>query len=375
MAPKIQGALENKQPASALGGDLGIEAKSAGNHGGGPTIPEMFKNPQSAVYSLPLAGRLTTATSFKHSLDLVECGDYNGKLVPSVNSNIPSQISADGNGCLDMNESSGDLTLTGLCVSAPSSICEGSLTMSGEGVCRITQGPSSPGITAQAQDFENLRCDVRAAPAHFLISKGSQCLDKTHEATCNNRVGKDGCSGQGDVGEKMFSLSDQSRDSDNSLIDSETYNSFIAPSISTMGRSVIKCQEGLTEEDFSTVNPDKTSEKRKKKKIVSSVRAMPWDYTGTQQLQHNQDDVCEGPGDDVIDGVGEGAPSSLHLIYQTMMAQNKQTQGDNKKACVATKQLQVAVSKIAKTCSEIGESIAIIETQACVLEAELGTVA
>ncbi|KAJ1118917.1 hypothetical protein NDU88_007104 [Pleurodeles waltl] len=142
-----------------------------------------------------------------------------------------------------------------------------------------------------------------------------------------------------------------------------------------MGWTVIKCQKGLTGEDFSTVNPDKTSEKRKKNKSVSRARAMFWDYTGTQQLQHNPDNVFEGPADPVPGSVGDGAPHSLHLIYQTMITQHKQIQGDNKKARVATKQLQVAVSKIAKTCSEIGERIATIETRASVLEVELGTVA
>ncbi|KAJ1101687.1 hypothetical protein NDU88_006752 [Pleurodeles waltl] len=288
-------------------------------------------------------------TSFKHLLDLVECGDYNGELVPPVNSNTTSQVSADGNGCLDMNESSGDLTLTGLCVSVPSSTCEGLLTNSGEGVRRIMQGPSSPGIIAQSQDFENPLGDDKMAPVHFLISECSQGLDKIHGAVCNNRVGKDGCSGQGEVGEKNVLLSDQSRDSDNSntssSTDSEIHNSFIAPLTSTMGQTTLKHREGLIEEDLSTVNPDKTSEKRKKEKAVSRVRAMSWDYTDTQQLQHNPDNVYEGLGGSVIDTVGKGAPPSLHLIYQTIMAQHKQTQGDNKKARVATKQLQVAVNR------------------------------
>ncbi|KAJ1190705.1 hypothetical protein NDU88_000027 [Pleurodeles waltl] len=52
-----------------------------------------------------------------------------------------------------------------------------------------------------------------------------------------------------------------------------------------------------------------------------------------------------------------------------------QIQGDNKKARVATKHLQVALSKVAKTCSEIGERIAMIESCASVLEGEVGTMA
>ncbi|KAJ1130689.1 hypothetical protein NDU88_009039 [Pleurodeles waltl] len=65
---------------------------------------------------------------------------------------------------------------------------------------------------------------------------------------------------------------------------------------------------------------------------------------------------------------------SLHLIYQTITSQHKQTQRDSKKARVATKQLQVAVSKVAKTCSEIGERIAAIECRADALESDLGVV-
>ncbi|KAJ1098981.1 hypothetical protein NDU88_004086 [Pleurodeles waltl] len=90
-------------------------------------------------------------------------------------------------------------------------------------------------------------------------------------------------------------------------------------------------------------------------------------------LQHSLDDISVSPVGSGIDVASAWAPlPSLHLISQTIMAQHKQTQGDNKKARIATKQLQVAVSKIAKTCLEIGEQIAMIESQANVLETELG---
>ncbi|KAJ1100628.1 hypothetical protein NDU88_005709 [Pleurodeles waltl] len=139
--------------------------------------------------------------------------------------------------------------------------------------------------------------------------------------------------------------------------------------------TAIKCHEGRVE----VANPDKLmepNEKRKKKKTARRARVMLWDYTGTQQLQHSLDDISVGPVDSGIDVVSAGAPLPfLHLIYQTIMAQYKQIQGDSKKARAANKQLQVAVSKIAKTCSEIGEWIAMIESQANVLETELGTVA
>ncbi|KAJ1089508.1 hypothetical protein NDU88_002659 [Pleurodeles waltl] len=97
---------------------------------------------------------------------------------------------------------------------------------------------------------------------------------------------------------------------------------------------------------------------------------MSWDYTDTQPFQHNSDNVFKRSRDPVTDSVGDGAPPSLQLIYQTMMAQHKQIQGDNKKAREDSKQLQVAVSKIPKSCLEI----ATLETRTSVLEAELGTV-
>ncbi|KAJ1119276.1 hypothetical protein NDU88_007462 [Pleurodeles waltl] len=59
---------------------------------------------------------------------------------------------------------------------------------------------------------------------------------------------------------------------------------------------------------------------------------------------------------------------------ETITSQHKQTQRDSKKARVAMKQLQVAVSKVAKTCSEIGERIAAIECRADALESDLGAV-
>ncbi|KAJ1084381.1 hypothetical protein NDU88_004530 [Pleurodeles waltl] len=102
---------------------------------------------------------------------------------------------------------------------------------------------------------------------------------------------------------------------------------------------------------------------------------MSWDYTGTQQLQHNSDNVLKGFGDFATGSARDGVSPSLHLIYQTMKTQHKQTQADNKKARVASKQLQIAVSKIAKTCTEIRERIATIVMPTSVLEAELGTMA
>ncbi|KAJ1101353.1 hypothetical protein NDU88_006421 [Pleurodeles waltl] len=100
-------------------------------------------------------------------------------------------------------------------------------------------------------------------------------------------------------------------------------------------------------------------------------------------------DVAELTGDGDSTGPGRLASSDSGGLLQvktdvgsrfldthqtTITSQHKQTQRDSKKARVATKQLQVAISKVAKTCSEIGERIAAIECRADVLESDLGAV-
>ncbi|KAJ1217774.1 hypothetical protein NDU88_005364 [Pleurodeles waltl] len=138
-------------------------------------------------------------------------------------------------------------------------------------------------------------------------------------------------------------------------------------------RTAIKCHERRGEGP----NRDKLmelNEKKKSKKKARGVRAMSWDYTGIQQLLHSLDDLSDPAGFEIDATKSETSPPSLGLIYQTIMAQHKQTQGDRKKPRVATKQLQVAVNKIAKTWSEIGERIATIESLANVLETGLGAV-
>ncbi|KAJ1199308.1 hypothetical protein NDU88_003145 [Pleurodeles waltl] len=117
------------------------------------------------------------------------------------------------------------------------------------------------------------------------------------------------------------------------------------------------------------------NEKKKRKKKARGARAMSWDYTGIQQLQHGLDDLSVGlVASEIVAARTETPPHSMCLIYQTIMAQHKQTQGDSKKARVATKQLQVAVSRNEKTCSEIGEWIATIGSRADVLETGLEAV-
>ncbi|KAJ1150243.1 hypothetical protein NDU88_003038 [Pleurodeles waltl] len=224
-------------------------------------------------------------------------------------------------------------------------------------------------------------CEQAAAVACLLPSTDLATPACTPEATRDHRQGRGDLLVQGEPGENFFSLSDQSQDSDEDStcpsIDSETGDSSTAPltPISALRGTVVKRQAKQTEVLRRDKAGESSQKREKKKKKVSRSRAMSWDYTETQQLLHSMGDLPVAPAQTEVNvlNVETVPPSpSLHLIYQTITSQHKQTQRDSKKARVATKQLQVAVSKVAKTCSEIGDRIAAIECRADALESDLG---
>ncbi|KAJ1129736.1 hypothetical protein NDU88_008102 [Pleurodeles waltl] len=225
-------------------------------------------------------------------------------------------------------------------------------------------------------------CEQAAAAAYLLPSTDPQTLACTLEVIRDYRQGREDSLVQGEVGENFFSLSDQSQESDEDSIspsiDSETCDSSTAPltPISVLRGTAVKCQSKQTEVS-RLEKAGESSEKRGKKKKASRTRSMSWDYTETQQLLHSVGDLSVAPAQTEVNVLNaETAPPSpsLHLIYQTITSQHKQMQRDSKKARVATKQLKVAISKVAKTCSETGERIAAIECRADVLESDLGAV-
>ncbi|KAJ1192665.1 hypothetical protein NDU88_001971 [Pleurodeles waltl] len=373
---KSQGARGSKQSPQILDDGFGNGNKGIVHHGDGMTIPDMFKNPQPIMHSPLQIGKKTISTNLMHVQELEGRGDCNDGSAPSASSNSPSQVSDECS--FDMTAASMDLTLTSLRVSALSSNSEDVLTVIEEGEHCTPQDPSLGRAIMPVQGSENRRCNKGVGPAHSSVREGLGTFGSAQLDVFNNRAENDTL-GQTEVTENFFSLSDHSKDSEDpnagSSTDSESFSSSILSTISMTGQSVMQCREGATEADLEKTKHAKTNEKRKNKKSVNRARAMSWDYTDTQQFQHKSDNVFKGPRDPVTDSVGDGAPPSLHLICQTMMVQHKQIQGDNKKARMASKQLQVAVSKITKTCLEIGERIAMIETRTSVLEAELGTVA
>ncbi|KAJ1197673.1 hypothetical protein NDU88_001529 [Pleurodeles waltl] len=224
---------------------------------------------------------------------------------------------------------------------------------------------------------------VAAAAVCLLPSTDPSAPACTLEAIHDYRQGRVDLLAQGEVGENFFSLSDQSQDSDEDSIcpsiDSETCDSSTAPltPISVLRGTTVKRQSKQTEITRLDKAGESSEKRGKKKKKVSRTRAMSWDYTETQQLLHSMGDLSVAPAQTEVNVLNvESVPPSpsLHLIYQTITSQHKQTQRDSKKARVATKQLQVAISKVAKTCSEIGERIVAIECRADALESDLGAV-
>ncbi|KAJ1153335.1 hypothetical protein NDU88_006096 [Pleurodeles waltl] len=154
-------------------------------------------------------------------------------------------------------------------------------------------------------------CEQVAAAACLLPSTDPPTLACTLEVIRDFRQGREDSLVQGEVGENSFSLSDQSQDLDEAST---------SPSIDSE----------TCDSSTAPLTP------------ISVLR-------GTAiKCQSKQ--------------------------TETITSQHKQTQRDSKKARMATKQLQVAVSKVAKTCSEIGEWIAAIECRADALESDLGAV-
>ncbi|KAJ1154438.1 hypothetical protein NDU88_007190 [Pleurodeles waltl] len=166
--------------------------------------------------------------------------------------------------------------------------------------CQPPQGPVLLGNVMLVQGLEAVQhCDQEAV-IQPLVGIDPQAPVCTPRVIRSSRQGTEDCLGLGEIGEHFYSFSDQSRDLDDtstsSLIDSETYNSSTAPLTPTsmLRRTPIKCHEGRGE----VVNLDKLmepNEKRKKKKNARVARAMSWDYTGTQQLQHSLGDISLGP--------------------------------------------------------------------------------
>ncbi|KAJ1082935.1 hypothetical protein NDU88_003096 [Pleurodeles waltl] len=351
---------EGRQPApgnfSALGHTHKAKngAKQTGEKEEVVTIPRMFK---ALHNSAPMGGSTTIKDSdtgpIRGAADLAGDGD------------------STGSGCLASSDSGG--SLQGLAAAS-----EGEIDLP-------LYAPGSQSNVGLAQEVVTgaEHCEQVAAAVCLLPSTDPSAPACTLEAIRDYRQGRVDLLAQAEAGVNFFPLSDQSQDSDEDStcpsIDSETCDSSTAPltPISVLRGTTVKRQSKQTEVTRLDKAGESSEKRGKKKKKASRTRAMSWDYTETQQLLHSMVDLSVAPAQTEANVLNvETAPPSpsLHLIYQTITSQHKQTQRDSKKARVATKQLQVAISKVAKTCSEIGERIAVIQCRADALESDLGAV-
>ncbi|KAJ1197647.1 hypothetical protein NDU88_001503 [Pleurodeles waltl] len=110
---------------------------------------------------------------------------------------------------------------------------------------------------------------------------------------------------------------------------------------------------------------------------------LKWDYSGIRLSRPEKDP--KGPKDTVLTvnlTEGENCPSEqinnmantdtkmLHLIYRTVREMQTETRAESRRARMATKQLQVTVHKIAKSCAEIEEKLNTVESRTSVVEGE-----
>ncbi|KAJ1154237.1 hypothetical protein NDU88_006991 [Pleurodeles waltl] len=178
---KSQAPRDSKQSAQLLDTGSGTGVKGITHQGDELTIPDMFKNPQPTTYLPPSVGKMTMSVNLMQAQEAAEREAHNDGLTPLVSSNSFSQDTVDRNECcLDMAISSMDLALTGSSVSAPSSNCEGLLTVAGDTENYPPKDSSLGGATMPVQGFENLRFNNRVGLAHSFVSENLGTPGSTH---------------------------------------------------------------------------------------------------------------------------------------------------------------------------------------------------
>ncbi|KAJ1096201.1 hypothetical protein NDU88_001345 [Pleurodeles waltl] len=172
-----------------------------------------------------------------------------------------------------------------------------------------------------------------------------------------------------DTAENFFSLSDQSRDSDldeeipltDSYIESSSAASIWVSNYSTCRRKSVE-QTDVRSSSGAKLRRDPL-------KPQEEDGEMQWDYTATQQAFSKSDSACSTLVPPSMGGPAE--PSSLDLIYRTMVQNHEQAQRESRKMKAANRQLQLSIKKVGKSCQDIGARIATMETRTEELEIEV----
>ncbi|KAJ1155973.1 hypothetical protein NDU88_008698 [Pleurodeles waltl] len=172
-----------------------------------------------------------------------------------------------------------------------------------------------------------------------------------------------------DTAESLFSLSDQSRDSDldeeipltDSDIEGSSVASIWASNHLTYRRKSLE-QTGARYNSGANLRGDPPNPQEK-------VCEMQWEYTSTQQAFLKADTAGNISMPPPMDGPAE--TPSLDLIYRTMVHNHEQAQKESRKAKLANRQLQLSIKKVVKSCQDIGTRIASMETRTEELESEV----
>ncbi|KAJ1180783.1 hypothetical protein NDU88_005999 [Pleurodeles waltl] len=92
---------------------------------------------------------------------------------------------------------------------------------------------------------------------------------------------------------------------------------------------------------------------------------MQRDYTANQQAFSKRDSACS-----TLVPPPRATLQNL-LIYRTMVQNHEQTQRESRKMKAASRQLQLSIKKVVKSCQDIGVCIATMETRTEELEIEV----
>ncbi|KAJ1084952.1 hypothetical protein NDU88_005090 [Pleurodeles waltl] len=172
-----------------------------------------------------------------------------------------------------------------------------------------------------------------------------------------------------DTAESFFSLSDQSKDSDLDeeipLTDSDIESSSAA---SIWVSNYLTCRRKSVEQTEARSSSG-AKLRRDPIKPQEEDGEMQCDYTATQQAFSKRDSACSTL---VPPPTGDLAvPPSLDLIHRTMVQNHEQTQRESRKMKAASRQLQLSIKKVVKSCQDIGVRIATMESRTEELEIEV----
>ncbi|KAJ1100574.1 hypothetical protein NDU88_005656 [Pleurodeles waltl] len=307
---KLQGAHLRKRPDQLEDSILESGYRGDLQPGDGPVIPDIFKAPQQGKRLMAPAGKGATSSTTSSQQNWPQ----DSTVVQSELDAKPSHVSDNIIVVLE------DSAVAGISDVAFKSNFETSVPVRG---CRVHTPHSGAQNTSEnvspPQHSEGMRHNGEVALAQQHNGEGQRIYGGSHEAIIDTRPSKGFEPGQGEDAENFFSINPGRWKTISTELDSS-----ISTTTSKVGLSETASKKGSKKAEFGKRERDTAG--KKKKKSARGTRAMSWDYYATQQLHYNVD-VPSKDSTDLVPGPVELLENpSLHLIYQTMMLQHKQTQ-------------------------------------------------